>query len=126
MPDYPNNLKTRGATCQMPGYRFGADLDVRMTGPLGIVRLLAMIDMGRLHDPEGSMIHRVADMRGWADTVRRLFVPFYEEARLYFDAALADGRYPATNEIGAYAEEDMLDVIDEYGKDPLVRLLHKP
>jgi hypothetical protein len=59
-------------------------------GASGIVRLLVFVDAPRTADPTGAA-HGVASGREYAELVRRLTVPYYEEARQYWVSAAADG-----------------------------------
>ncbi len=52
-----------------------------------------------------------------AETFRRLFVPYYEEARLYFDAAKADGIFGDVNEVWPYLDSTLQRNIADYGNE---------
>ena len=60
-----------------------------MLGAKGLVDVLSFLDPGPFHVPEYRG-PRVADLREFAEIMRRLFVPYYEEARQYWDRARAD------------------------------------
>jgi hypothetical protein len=49
-------------------------------GPDGLTRLIEKVGRGEVKDP-----------KSWAEAVRRLFTPGYEEARQYFAEAFEDG-----------------------------------
>ena len=93
-----------------------SDLPLKdMVGQLGMARMLSMLDVGVILDPEAEGKMRVGDMRSWTETFRRLFMPYYEEARLCFDAAERDGYYSDANEISPFTANSLKTVIEEYG-----------
>jgi hypothetical protein len=60
----------------------------------------------------------VEDLREWAEIVRRLSVKYYEEARLYWDRAKADGFFDQIS-LSRYSLRTLLKVIKRYGdRDP--------
>jgi hypothetical protein len=87
-----------------------------MLGPRGIVDLLSMIDVGAYHDPEGAEIGRVKDIRNWVDVFRRLHVPYYEEARQYFDRARAAGEIDGVNEVALYTVSVLKGLVEQYSE----------
>ena len=82
-------------------------------GPQGIVQMLSFVDIGESLDA-AYRGPRVRDFRNWAETFRRLFLPNYEEARPYFDAAYREGFFGDTNEIFLYLPENLRDMIEHY------------
>lgn len=58
-------------------------------GAHGVIEALQFIDVGRYHDRE-YLGHRVRDLREWTEFMRRLHVPYYEEARRYWDRACSE------------------------------------
>jgi len=53
----------------------------------GLAKLLAMLQYKKLENPDEL-----------AEIIRRIHVPYYEEARLYWDTAKADGYFIDANE----------------------------
>jgi hypothetical protein len=95
-----------------------ADLPLKdMAGTTGMARMLSFIDVGKIHDPDAEQPPRVANLRDWTETFRRLFVPYYEEARLHFDAAEADGFFADANEVWPYTESILKQITEEHGDD---------
>jgi hypothetical protein len=84
-------------------------------GPDGLQNLLSMLDIGPLLAPNGPQEHGVADVRGYVDTIRRLHVPYYEEARRYFDSARSDGYFADHNEVSIFRPRTCLAIIERYG-----------
>jgi hypothetical protein len=72
-------------------------------GPTGLVKLLKVLDAGIYHDPKfiGAQI-KPANIRNYVETFRRLHLPYYEEARLYWDQAAEDGSLDGINEIAIF------------------------
>jgi hypothetical protein len=86
-----------------------------VTGPLGLARLLSFFDVGPYHDPEFSG-PRVADIRAFTDIIRRLMLPHYEEARLYWDRALAEGFFGSPSEVYMYLPKTCQALVEEYSE----------
>lgn len=86
-----------------------------MLGPRGIVELLSMVDAGAYHDPDGRNVGKVTDLRNWTEVFRRLHLPYYEEARRYFDQARHEGDLEGMSEVALYAEDTLRRLVDEYG-----------
>lgn len=78
-----------------------SDLQLRyFVGPDGLVNLLAFLSDKRFADP-----NEVLEM------IKRLHIPQYEEARLSFDAALADGAFEIRTAPGYHSQEEMEAVL---------------
>jgi hypothetical protein len=82
-------------------------------GPAGLVNLLAFIDVGPLHEP--AYTGPRVDPRELTEIIRRLFVPFYEEARLYWDEAKEAGFFEDANEAWPYLPETSQAIIHRFG-----------
>jgi len=83
-------------------------------GPDGLPRILGMIDRGPLIDKPHDVPH-VRNLQEWAEFVRRLALPFYEEARLYWKQAEAAGRLDGErNHVYLYSQEFLRSIIDEF------------
>jgi hypothetical protein len=83
-------------------------------GVNGMVILLAFIDTGPFLEEPFCGPH-VADLREWTELVRRLMLPYYEEARLYMDRANTDGFFKKSNEALIYFPQTLKEVIRLYG-----------
>lgn len=93
---------------------FPLSMDLKsFLGPKGIVRLLSMVDPGPNFTNEYE--DRIANKRLFLEFVRRLQIPYYEEARLYWNEAMADGFFDGANEIKTYDPEDLQSLVEEYG-----------
>jgi hypothetical protein len=70
-------------------------------GSNGLPKLLMLLDPGPPHLPE---IRRpgVRDVGEWVELFRRLHIPYYEEARLYWDRAEDDGDFDDANALWLY------------------------
>ena len=79
----------------------------------GTVHLLSFLDTGPHHEPlyNGP---RVANMREFVEVFRRLAIPGYEEARLYWNTAEEDGYFNGMNEIEIYLPETLMRLIAAY------------
>jgi hypothetical protein len=79
----------------------------------GLTTLLAFVDVGHLDSDDGGPWVRSA--HEFAEIVRRLWVRHYEEARLYWSAAAADGVFDGANEISPYTQRTLKEIVNEYG-----------
>lgn len=86
-------------------------------GTAGLVRLLAFVDVGKYHEPTYSGVH-FASGRKFAELFRRLHLPFYEKARLYWATAQANGYFEGANEDWLYRPEILKQLIETYGSQP--------
>ena len=74
-----------------------------------------MIDRGPDAEPVFTGPH-VVNLRDWVELVRRLALPYYEEARLYWKQAQAAGWFDDGNEFYAYSQDVLQRIIEEFGK----------
>ena len=94
-------------------YKYDSDSDLEsFLGDHGKVELTALLDPGPNHLPKYTTM--VADIRKWIDFYKRLQLPYYEEARIYWDYASTDGYFGDSNEIYIYLPENLKRMIDHY------------
>lgn len=81
---------------------------IRFIGEKGYVYLLSFLDLDPYVIPEykGPC---VKDIREFIEFMRRLTIPYYEEARLYFKKLHAD-------DISIYHQEELKKIIQAYGE----------
>lgn len=72
----------------------------------GLAQLLVFFDDGN---------RNAKDQTELAEIIRRLHLPYYEEARLCFQAAHADGYTDGFNEYAIYMQDTMKRIIERYG-----------
>jgi len=110
-PHYPNG------SCYRYSREVGrADLPLsEFAGEKGMIRLLAYLDKGPHFQPEYKGLH-VSDPREFVEFFRRLKLAYYEEARMYWDKAAADGWFIGDNPVSLYAS--LRRLVEEYGQDP--------
>jgi len=75
--------------------------------------LLAFLGAGMLHEPTRPV--QVREMGEFLDFARRLTVPYYEEARKFWGAAVADGTLDGYHNISAHQAETLQRIINDYG-----------
>jgi len=82
-------------------------------GTKGLVKLLRFIDVGKYHEPtfRGPW---VKNLREWTKFFRRLQLPYYEEARLYWDKAIGDNFLGDLNPVSIYMPETLKSLIEQY------------
>jgi hypothetical protein len=104
-----------GTNCYYKKSDRGGDFELtHFLGPDGLVALTAWIDVGEEKDPEYS--GPAVDLREWTVLFRRLHVPYYEEARQYFDRASRD-HFGESNEVTFYLPETLKAMIEEYREE---------
>ncbi len=82
----------------------------------GLVRLLRYLDPGAYIEPDYNG-PGIKDMREYVEILRRVMIPYYEEARLYWNEAEADGDFQGANEISLYTPDRLKRIIETYGKE---------
>ena len=85
-----------------------------LIGLNGMVILLTFIDTGPFREEPFYGPH-VKDLREWTELVRRLMLPYYEEARLYMRQANNQGFFDGSNEILIYMPLTLKKIIERYG-----------
>ena len=81
-----------------------------------MAQLLHFVDVGEHHEPDFKGPH-VKDLREWTELARRLTIPYYEQARLYWHPAHDDGYFDGANEILIYTERFLKELVEKYGDD---------
>lgn len=92
----------------------------RFLGPEGQARILAFFDIGEHLNTSGTRI-RITDqhMREFIEFVRRVSLPYYEEARRYWRKAEKDGFFDGANEHWPYTPDHLKRLIEQYsGSEP--------
>ena len=77
-------------------------------------KIISFLDVGPHHETQGETM-RVQDMREFAEIMRRLMLPNYEEARQYWAEAESDGFFMEANESWIYAPNTLIRIIQNYG-----------
>jgi hypothetical protein len=87
----------------------------RFGGPDAIAHLLTFLDSGYVdRDDLGP---RVKSTRELAELIRRLAIPHYEEARLYWSDAVDAGFFEGANEVSPYRQGTLVAMIDRFGAE---------
>lgn len=76
-----------------------------MIGPDGLANSLFRIELS----DEGKI--KIGDLKAFVEILRRLHVPHWEEARLYWDRAFNDGFHDGCD----FGKDTLLSIITEYG-----------
>ena len=106
--------RANGKDCYYTRAERGGDLDLpRFTGPVGLVKLLSWLDAGQEFDAayRGA---GVADLREWVLLVKRLYLPYYEEARQYLPLAKESVEFGHINEAFFYSPDTLRSIIEAY------------
>jgi hypothetical protein len=84
-------------------------------GPSGASRLMAMLTAGPLRDRQ-TRSRSFSDLDAFVDLFRRLQVPYYEEARTYFEDPEVRADYADANEIAPYMPDRLQALIERRGR----------
>ncbi len=99
--------------CQYPSS--GRVHDIHLThllGPDGLATLLALVSPG---GRSGNREDGVESLEEWGELVRRLQIPYYEEARQYWSDAEADGYFTGKGKHAPYRQVTLRDILTQYG-----------
>ena len=77
-----------------------------VVGSDGLGHLLQWIELSE------KDVYKIADMIEFVSIMRRLYLPYWEEARLYWDKAYKDGFHDGCD----FSENQLLSIIDKYGE----------
>jgi hypothetical protein len=75
--------------------------------------IYSYLDEGAILSPERVSV-QIKNIREFTDFARRLCIPYYEEARCYFDQAIADEFFDGANEFHVYSVQKMQQIVEEY------------
>jgi hypothetical protein len=109
LPESP--LKDNPNGCYDPNLKLSMPLETFL-GDAGKAYLLTMLDVGKYIQEEYRQ--QVSSIREWVELFRRVQLPYYEEARLYWDRAYADGFFVGANEYWPYMPENLKLLIKHY------------
>jgi hypothetical protein len=82
-------------------------------GARGIVQLTSFLDPGSYFGSDFESPD-VLDIREYTELVRRLQIPYYEEARNYWGIAISEGHFDGANEVSLYLPDSLKSLIEEY------------
>ena len=80
----------------------------------GIIRLLSFVDIGSPFSSDTEHVLMIEDLQEWTELYRRLYIPYYEEARLYWAQAIAMSFFESLSEVAAYLPETLKDMIERF------------
>lgn len=84
-------------------------LDLNLTDVLGGGGLGYLLFSIELSEKKG--VYKLADLEEFIEMIRRLHLPYWEEARLYWDEAYRDGFHDKCD----FSDNTLLSIIKEYG-----------
>lgn len=79
-------------------------------------KLFSLLDLGFMHDKNQEVGCQISDFREFVDFFKRLTIPYYEEARQYFQEAIEDCEISDENEIYLFTEENLKRIVQRYDK----------
>ena len=117
-PKSPLKSGSRGASCyHYDRYPNRSDNHLEyFLGENGMVLLLSNLDPGEAFTEEESL-PLITDVREYIDFMRRLTIPYYEEARKYWADAKNDGYFDGANELWTYLPSNLKTLIETYGDE---------
>jgi hypothetical protein len=90
---------------------------VEFTKEKGIIRLLKFLDMGEtIISTDNYDGPSIRDFREYTEIFRRLAIPYYEEARQYWNEAEHDGEHHGVNEIALYLPDRLERLVKKYSE----------
>lgn len=92
-----------------------AGLEMFVNENYGMGYLLSLLDPGNIHRKDYN-IPLVKDIREYVEILRRLTIPHYEEARVYWTEASNDNFFNDDNEISAYSVSRLKELLDMYSQ----------
>lgn len=99
--------------CQYPSSTRVHDMSLsRLLGPDGLALLLALVAPG---GRTGNREDGVEGLEEWCELVRRLQIPYFEEARQYWSDAEADDFFIASDKRTPYSQAMLIAVLTRYG-----------
>lgn len=91
--------------CQYPPHFIVGDMYLdHFLGPDGLAKLLSMFDRS------------FEDQQEFIEIIRRLHIPYYEEARIYWHVAEDAGYFDGANEYYPYLQDSLKTLIERYEK----------
>jgi hypothetical protein len=75
--------------------------------------ILSMLDVGPYHNPDYKGTE-ITDLRQYVEIMRRLTIPYYEEARQYWEKAQDDGYFDGCTETGIYGIDSLKLSVEKY------------
>ncbi len=84
-------------------------------GSNGLAALLAFLDVGPNHD-ETFQGPWVSDIREFVEFMRRVTIPYYEEARRLWDKGKGDGFFAGAGAVWTYLPDNLKRLVEEYGQ----------
>lgn len=103
-------------------YKYGrshyrSDIDLEYFLKYAHQEMFSLLDLGFLHDKNKNIGCQISDFSEFVDFFKRLTIPYYEEARQYFQEAMADGEiYGDENEIYLFSEEKLEKIVQKYNR----------
>tara|TARA_R110002110_G_scaffold397857_1_gene613225 strand:- start:284 stop:754 length:471 start_codon:yes stop_codon:yes gene_type:complete len=88
-----------------------------ISGEIGILHMLSFFDKGIFIENQYPGLRLTNnDIRSLSEIWRRMQIPHYEEARLYYNEARMDGLLNGENEISMHTQRVLLKMIKKYRK----------
>lgn len=81
-----------------------------------VIQLYGMLDPEPNVNPQQSKGVKVEDIGETVEFLRRLTLPYYEEARQYWSEEIADGYISEANEISPYFPHNLKSIIERYSR----------
>ena len=93
-----------------------SDLPLKeFVGEMASVQIANLLDVGVYHQRDYAG-PEPTDMREFTELMRRLTIPYYEEARQWWNEAMTDGYFGDANEIYIYMPVNLRRMIEHYNE----------
>lgn len=110
--------KRNGEGCFKYGKSYHrSDIDLEYFLKHAHQEMFSLLDLGFLHDKNKKIGCQISDFSEFVDFFKRLTIPYYEEARKYFQEAIEDEEICGDeNEIYLFSEENLKKIVQKYNK----------
>lgn len=114
-PYYEEDNSSRSKNCYQHTNEIGrSDSHLNdFLGTKGIAYITSFIDVGEYHIPEYDGV-RFKNGREFATFIRRVQIPYFEEARHHFDKAIQDGLIDGQNELAIFDADFLKEICERY------------
>lgn len=113
----PLKNKSREGCYKYGGSPYRRDIDLEYFLKYAHQNMFSLLDLGFLHDKDNKIGCQISDFREFVDFFKRLTIPYYEEARQYFEEAIVDGEIAGDeNEIYIFSEEKLKSIVQKYDR----------
>lgn len=91
-----------------------SDIDLKWYLDTKFQQILCLLDLDFIHDPDGNIGCQIENFKEFTQFARRITIPYYEEARQYFEQVKHDEEFCLDNKITLFKPETLKSIIEKY------------